>query len=407
MESTFAKRWIRKFRILTISLIFSGALNIALIAACFLMQAGQDVSWISPKEAGSKEEMANLRLLSVYSKKSFRELASLLTNIDVVEEGYRKRDLALSALVAFHSFHLDKALGGAFIQRRVIHCDDQTIEFYPGLSDEQFQALIRYAYLEKWPLTAKGLFAMLQKQRDEALEQSFAVTSEFYALQALFQKSSCEVSSNDLIDLVSEGNWQMLEGFVREQTQMLDLSDDRRRRLLLSYLAQQSHAAAKLLLRTDFQFALKRLDDRGILDLLSRDAGDLLPSFCLELLKSPRSDSVWAKSAELLYRFAGEEIPQPFDAKVALARFAPEGLKQVKEAPKPIAKEAPKEAVKEASKAMQKTHIVKEGESLWKISRIYKVKPDEIIALNGLEKDKIRPGMVLAIPQGTGSQPPR
>ena len=141
MDSTFAKRWIRKFRILTISLIFSGALNIALIAACFWMQVGEKVSWSSPHEVSSRQEVANLKLLEGYSKKTFRELASFLTNTDFVEEGYRKRDLALSALVAFHYFNLEKALGGPVPQRRSFRLEDKAVELYPGLTDDQFQAL--------------------------------------------------------------------------------------------------------------------------------------------------------------------------------------------------------------------------------------------------------------------------
>jgi LysM repeat protein len=53
-------------------------------------------------------------------------------------------------------------------------------------------------------------------------------------------------------------------------------------------------------------------------------------------------------------------------------------------------------------------HIVQEGESLWKISRQYKVKVEDLVQHNGLEKDRLLPGMVLMIPaQGTGSEPPR
>jgi LysM repeat protein len=58
-------------------------------------------------------------------------------------------------------------------------------------------------------------------------------------------------------------------------------------------------------------------------------------------------------------------------------------------------------------RAAYRQHVVKEGESLWKIARLYKAKVDEIVKLNELEKDKLYPGMTLQIPHGTGSEPPR
>jgi hypothetical protein len=412
MDSSFTDRWISKFRILTLSLIFSGALNIGLIAA-FVALLVQDreksLSVSQPRTAEKMDEATNLSLLASFSHLSFRELSSLLTNTDAVEDGFRKRDLAVSALVAFHDFNIEKAIGAMPAQRRTFKIDDsRTLEMYPNLSDDQFQAIIHYAYLEKWPLTSHGLFAALQKSpkpHDPDLVQAFTVTKEFYALQTLFQKTEVSIPPEKLVDLASEGNWQILDGFLREQTQMMDLSDDRRRRLLLSYLALQSPVAADLLLQTDYQFALKRLDDKGLLDLLDHvPASEPLQKFCIDLLQSARSDAIHEKSARWLYRIANEEMPQPFDRMKALLRFAPSAVlqpaaKPAQSAPRP--ESAPRDA-------KGKTHTVKEGESLWKIARQYHVKIDDLMSANKLDKDRLKPGMVLKIPaQGTGSTPPR
>lgn len=422
MDSTFTERWIRKFRVMTLSLIFSGALNIGLIAAfvAALMQERENAFSVKFPQAKEKiEEATNLSLLNKYSHLSFRELSALLTNTDLVEEGFSKRDLALSALVSFHDFNLEKAIGAAPAQSRTVQFDDRTVQLLPNLGDDQFQAIIHYAYLEQWPLTSHGLFKVLiksAKPRDASLVQAFILTPEFDALQTLFQKTESGVSSEKMIDLICEGNWELLDGFVREQSQMLDISVERRRRLLLSFFATQSATAADLLLQTDLVFAVKRLDNQGVVDLLSRaEKNENLQKFCIALLQSARGDMIYEKSAECLYQMANEEKPQPFDLAKAKERFLPKAALPkmasiVKEKAAPVAQSNPKKemtAVRKNREVVLRTHEVSAGESLWKIARQYHVKVDDLAAINHLEKDRLKPGMVLKIPQGTGSKPPR
>jgi hypothetical protein len=384
--------WVKKFRVLTFSLIFSGALNIGLMAALIVKQ---DLPMGLEKSSKKTVEhrIGSVAVLQTLSKQSFKELVTQLTNRELIEEGYSQRDLALSALVGFHYFNIEKALSTTELQKRLVALDDhRSIELFPGLSDEQFDAVIRFAYQEKWPLTSKGLFALLQKlpaPQDETLVQAFAVTPEFYALQALFRKSEAPQEPGVLLSLVTEGSWELLDRFAKEQSQLLDLSPEKRRRLLLSYLAHHSPTAAHLLLKTDFAFVTKRLDDRGILDFVSllatkTEEGE---KFCVSLLQSPRGDAVWRAAVEKLYAFAGEPLPEPFDVRTAAARFAPVSTaKPATEAPKPV------------SKAALRIHTVKEGDSLWKIARQYKVKVDDVVNLNGIQNNKLVPGMKLQIP---------
>ncbi len=371
--------FVKKLRILTLALIFSGALNIALFASILFFVLQDQKSTLSvalPVSKEKKREIANSDWIASMEKLSFRELVAFLTDKEMVEEGYTKRDLAVASLVASHHFNLEKAISAPISQKRML---DQ-IEMYPGLTDEQFEAIIRYAYQEKWPLTSKGLFYLLQKNREESLEQAFLITPEFYSLQMLFQKTEAQQENKTLLNLVSEGNWDLLERFTSEQAQMLDLSVEKRRRLLLSYLALHSTTAAQLLLDTDFEFALKKLDDKGIIDLIAllKGENETARRFYAMLLKSPRSDGVW---------------------QAATARIGPQEIVQAPES-------APESA--RALPIPERVHIVKEGDNLWKIARQHKIKVDELVQLNGLEKDRLLPGMSLKLPiQGTGSEPPR
>jgi hypothetical protein len=384
------EHWVKKFRMLTFSLIGSGALNIGLVAALMLGSGGDESAPSFSAKKMQEQKLTNMAALQGMSKLSFRELVALLTNREVVEESYAKRDLALSALTAFHHFNLEKALGAPVAQKRLISLEDVgAIELYPGFSEDQFAAAIRFAYQEKWPLTAKGLFALIQKlpaPRDETLEQAFFVTPEFYALQVLFQKSGSPQDNSPLLQLVSEGSWDLLEQFAKEQTQLLDLSVEKRRRFLLSYLAHRSPASAELLLKTDFAFVRQRFDDQGLADfvLLLPQKSEEAQRFCVSLLQAPRSDAVWRVAAEKLYSFAGEAVPQPLDLKAAALRFG-------------VVAKAPAQKVPERL-ATARSHTVKEGDSLWKIARQYKVKVEELSRLNELENRPLKPGMSLKIP---------
>lgn len=410
-------RW-DKFRFLTVALIFSGALNIGLVMALVFSALEDPEIPIPVAKFGSQnhpQELANRQLLSDMLKLSFSELIVCLTNRDLVEDGYTKRDLALSALAASHFFNLERALSSAPIQKRTVQLsEDQTIELYPGLSDEHYEAIIRYAYQEKWPLTPRGIFLMLQKWpkngRDPSLCEAFFSTPEFYALQALFQNTDAPQDPQLLLDLSLEASWDVIDHFAKEQAKMLDLSIDKRRSLILTYLGVRSPTAAALLLSSDSQFAKTRLVDGAILLLL-----ELLPEksvkterFCLDLLHSPRTDAVWKAAAEKLYAFAGENPPIPFDLQAALSRFTPGSSSkepvlsaaQVPQAVKtsPIASHSQKTIAHVPSRVRE--HTVQEGDTLWKIARQYKVKVDDIVQTNDLDKDRLLPGMLLRIPGG-------
>jgi LysM repeat protein len=274
---------------------------------------------------------------------------------------------------------------------------------YPGLGEEQFDAIIRFAYREKWPLMARGLFELLQKlpaPKEESLCQAFSMTSEFSALQRLFQKTEAAQDVATLMDLATEGTWDLLGGFTQEQAQLLDLSVEKRRRFLLSCLAHRSKTAAKLLLKTDFEFSFKRLDDRGICDMLMllQENIEEVPGFCVALLASSRSDLVRKTAAERLYAIAGEVAPTPFDVQEAIARFCPAQKNVV--VPAPVIAAAAEVRVS-APPVVSKSvcyHTVAEGDTLWKIARQYKVKVEDLVQINDIENGRLYPGMTLQVP---------
>ena len=128
-----------------------------------------------------------------------------------------------------------------------------------------------------------------------------------------------------------------------------------------------------------------------------------LETIAKDILISPRSDEIRKKSASILYDLASESFPEGYQHQEAVKRFCPEVLLK---AAMPTALPAPSTvtitkvsepfSIKEVSKTT--VHVIQQGDSLWKISRKYKVTVDSIKNLNQLETDKLKVGKSLQIP---------
>jgi hypothetical protein len=398
----------RRLRFLTQTLLISGALNIGLLATFiyFVLEAKKVTFLELESKAASSLPETNQQILHAYSTLSFQELLIRLDVRDLAEEGYSKRDLALSCLVAFHHFNLEKALGGDFFQKRkiIFKNGQEMIEIFsfPGLSEEQYQAIVQYVRTEKWPFTTQGLFFEIQHLKEEAdpsLLEAFYLTPEFHAVKLLFVRSGISSAKEAALKLLLSGEWALLKKFFHEQKQAQNFTPQRLLIFLIEYLHRGSSVAAQLLLETEFEFACKRLDDPHVLLLLDlvQEKNKIVESFAKSLLLSPRSDAVWKRAAALLFSFEGESLPEPYDHAAALSRFFPQSAPP------------PEKMIQSEEKREEKVHTVQEGESLWKIARRYKIPIDVLIQHNQLASEKLKVGKKLRIPvvekkaQGTGS----
>lgn len=400
---SFEHHWMRRAKWLTQALIISGTLNVGLIATfvTFVIQGNIPSVPFELKPVSNSDltatavPMTNSALLRSYSTLPFSDLLIRLEDKELMEEGYTRRDLALACLVAFHHFNLERALGGLVLQQRQISfsCSDgqESVDMtiFPGLADYQYLAIINYARTEKWPFTSQGLFYEIKRgSKDASLLEAFYLTPEFHAVATLFARSGMTVDKARLISLLSEGEWKTLQIFTAQQRVAQDLSPARRRAFILSYLNYRSSIAATLLLESDAEFVCKKLDDAQIIQLLDLipDKPPVLEVVAKELLASSRSDTIWKRAASILYTLAGEPLPEPYDHRATLLRFIPQ-----KKEPAPIASPA-------SLPATGRTHVVQEGDSLWKIARKYRVSVEAIMKHNKLETEKLRVGKKLDIP---------
>lgn len=447
---TMTNSHVNKIRHLTRALIISGGLNVIVLAFLLYWVARERVPlpYCEYKPAGHEDQQVPLadqrtssQVILAFKDLSFDQLVSRLQQTQQIENGFTQRDLALAALVSFYHFDLHRALTGlpqpnqqrGFVS--TLSKEKKVVKWviYPGLSNEQFNAIIHFAKTEQWPLTSRGLFILLQKNKEQvnkSISEAFFLTREFLAVEMLFHRAQSSVSKQQILRTIQEGTWKLLSEFFQQQRASNDLSDARRQRFLINYVKHGSSTAAYLLLKSDGEFAAKKLDDTdalAILDLLTQKTVES-EKFALELLTSPRSNAVWKRSAERLYEYSAEEVPTAWNHQNALKRFAPHRLvaqnldnaikkvqpqqmitaippKKLTPVSQPVPKKTPpipsiqpKKVVVAPQPVKERVYIIQEGDTLWKISRQFKVSVDVLKAKNQLKSDKLKPGTTLKIP---------
>lgn len=411
------------------ALIISGIVNVLFITffIYWIFMERPPMPYYELKPAEKNEEHAplalnqsNAEILRSFRNLSREQLMSKLSDAQWVENGYTQRDLALACLMQMHYFDLEKALQqnlNAFQKRTLAYGRYQDgslaeVTLFPGLSESQFKKIMDYGYKEKWPMTSQGLYLTIQKTMskkgnpDPSLIDAFSLTPEYIATELLFNRSSAPLEKSEIILILSEGNWELISVFKEHQRAVQDLSAANRQKFLLDWIDYGSRAAAYTLLKTDGRFAAAKLDDAHVLRILTlvKDKTELAQIFTLAVLKSPRSDSVLKMAAQRLYEYAGESPPeQPLSE--ALVKFVPAASKAALSKSKPAPIGIPPIQPKKASNVKPtpqnytlRYYVVQDGDSLWKISKMYRSDLETIKKINQLESDFLKPGTTLKIP---------
>ena len=355
------------------------------------------------------DSRTNNEVIASFKGMSLEQLVSKLNNINMVENGYTQRDLALGCLTTFHHFNLSRALLGLAPPEQQRLLSPFGIVVYPGLTEPQFQAIIQYANTERWPYTSEGLFILLQRlefENEPSLEEAFLLTPEFSAVETLFSRSDVSVDKKELMSILKEGNWKELFAFTEQQRMSQDLSPARRQKFLLDYITHhQSGTASLILLKIDPDFANKKLDDPTVVVMLKAMTIKTPESekFALNMLQSPRSDVVWKQAAIRLYDFVGELPPQPSNRAMALSRFAPDALinsqspKKTTSAAAPIKAAALVDVPKKVPSKQPGKEMTKQTAAMIKSKEA--VKPKEVGKIKELAKPAKEIGKVKETPK--------
>ena len=352
--------WHGRARWLVLILIISGTFNVGLLGTLgyFAIRDKQTFKNYELKPVETRYGRASLshtneEELASLSLYSFEDLIRTLGDATPLEEGYTRRDLALTWLVSTHYFDIDRALPYLdTTPKQAVFTGEQgeslTLYFYPNLSEESYSVLRHFAQKEKFPITTRGLYERFVSTPTQPIKKSLMRTFEYQAIDAAFTHTGDSIDSEKIFELILEGDWKTFETaaeIVRTSSQ-IDL--DTKRQILTLYLSSGSPLAANILLTQDFTYAIKRLTNPEM---------------------------------EMLVRLTPEISPHHKALHAALQNsLRPDTL---------ITKQA----------AMPRTHIIQDGDTLWEISRLYKISLDNLKLANHIESEyALKPGSTLIIP---------
>jgi LysM domain len=383
---SFESTVLKKNRRLSQFLIISSLLNVAFLSSAIYQyfKPVKAVDWTSTKTALTEDSQT---VLKNFLALSYQELISRLSQKIQIEPGLYKRDLALAVL--HDSYHVDiqRALSKPVLSFQQLNYLDGTKQKWlnvpRSLSDIEYEMMVQFLKQEAWPLTAKGLFFKLKLGlKDGSLVQAFYRSNEFSKLFDVFKISIPSLKEDLFCSILLKGDYSDLEQYF------LSVRDGgfSYESFLNHYTRLGSSYAAGLLIDLP-GFSVKSLSDLQALDLLDTLAAypDKQKKIAFDLMSSFRSDQF--KQEILKKGFEGlvqEEKPQVMLAK---AIPIPTKAKDVKEIP-----------VQKTKAKGQKTYVVQEGDSLWKISRKFKVDIETLKTLNQLDSENLKPGKILVLP---------
>ena len=378
----------------------------------------------------------------------FETLLEFLDDQTPSVDGYKKRDLALALLASLHHFDVEKVIPAPKTKLLVIENPDSDalqIALFPGLSDQEFVSIQKFAAVERAPFTPTGLFCKLQKNPSDAtILQAFFRTQEFFLVETLMQRDA-PVEKKTCLAILLEGDWATLAAFTKEQKRQADLSTRQKRLFLHKYLQLGSQTAALELARCDPDFVLHSLSDQEVLLCLQAVASDpqLCQKYALAYLKSPRSEAVCSAAHQALATMLGkniqdcnrDEIVQYFDKTHVLKPLSAktQELVEIKErrmttgsakkdgarsqiavtakpkmanassstpktaAAKPVAKKIQSATIRSNSRS-EIVYIVQQGDTLWSIAKKFSADMHDIRQMNTLTSDALQPGRTLRVP---------
>lgn len=375
------KGWHQRLRGLTLLLLFSGGLNIFFLSRAIY---GHYV-----REAIAKPQVvyhaSHHEVLSQFFHTSYVDLVRELGNTEHVQEGLKRRDLALGCLVHFHYLDIERCmLPHVVYSKKMLFTNEEDheaieISVYPQFEDQHFKRIMRFFKTERWPLTPEGLYYELKGSKGgkhPSLRMALLTTPLLQKIASYLKRYYQTLCMQDVLELLLEGDWPLI-------AKAADLQGDSEEvyQFLCAFLSLHSPKAASILLEFHEDQLFHHANDQVLVELIGalKEHHPDNMRFLRRILGSLRKENVIKAASKQLKSYGID----PSSSKIDLYQS------QKKQG---VYREA-------------KKHCVKEGDSLWKLSKMYGVPFNALIEVNNLrETELLTIGKVLIIPDQEACQ---
>lgn len=392
----------RKAGVLIQLLIFSFTLNIGLIVTLCYQALSREPRVVYNEQQQpaicTKLSISSAEVVKELMDGSYQDVLEALEDRTHVQDGFRRRDLALACLVEYHFFDIARALSGGVLSKRIlsfVHQEGGEIFYLPvfvGLEDVHFQLVKGFVDMYEWPLSPEGLFYELKERRERApnsLINAFFATSHFSSIYTFFRRYDTDLAKEKLLLMLLEGPWEEIENFYKTWQGQPEITTEHIRTFLMEFIKSGSKYAASIWIGIDGEYLIRNLDDTDLFCVIDTVEGNLLEEklFLKKLICSIRSDQIRRAAALKLFALEGEGPPEPYDHELVLKRFMPSMFGEEK-----------KTYSYDPHYVVNRKHLVQKGDSLWKLSRRYGVSIEVLRKENRLQSDVLKPGSELVIP---------
>jgi len=383
---TFESSVLKKNKRLTIWLVASAFLNVACFSSA-LYQYMRPAMPLEPFSTKTTLDQDAEIVLKNYLTLSFQELVQKLLIKTEVEPGLKRRDLALSVLVNSYHVDIEKALNRQYISFLPLSFKEganlKVVPICRGLIDADFEVIYRFIKQEAYPLTGKGLFFKIKIGiKDADLINTFYLSDSFSKIFDALKLQDVAITSEQLLQVLLKGDYQDMERYLNFiQKAPLHVEE-----FLTHFMSLGSEMAASLLLERP-QFSVKTLTDKQAMSFIKLLSAypDKQKKIADELFSSFRSDLFKQEIINMgLAKALPKEEVQKTEVNVIIKKFD-----------HPLKKETV--TVSKVEK-IQRTYVIQEGDSLWKISRKFKVDVEKLKKANNLDSENLKPGKTLVIP---------
>lgn len=327
--------WLKKIRFLYQLLMISLSLNAGLILAMSYKGVKKTVRKNRTTKKINVKRASKVAVIEACFELSNEELVDLLGSKEHIEDGLCYRDIALSCLINFHDFAFDRVfLTSPFEKKELVICKAATHEVVKmdvilGLDDQSFSSIQSFAKKERFAVTLRGLFYLMQDEKNrhdyDKISTLLYIQEPFCILYSSIKELYPKLQKQLLLKLILSASYELFEEFSNKVVDVGHSDGQICLTYLKKYLFHQSKIACHLLMKIDQDYCVHQLDQREMLQFIALlDKPNLEVVIALKrILCSLRTNEIHEAAAKKLYEFAGQTFLKPYNHKQALKKFLP------------------------------------------------------------------------------------